>query len=162
MGACIAVMMSMMLSACNPTPLRGLDKAENSFQENKELITLIRDFLIESEYDYITIDNPMNDTRMFINKGYVPIDNDGVIEALALLRQQRYEGVSMTNPCIKFHMLTYQEIYYGIVYPIDGHTPDESCFSFLTLIEPLTEDGWYYFEENYPEWRVRNQNRNQS
>ncbi len=44
----------------------------------------------------------------------------------------------------------------GIVYSIDGHTPDEESITYLTLLEPLPEDGWYYFEADYNKWRRDN------
>jgi len=46
----------------------------------------------------------------------------------------------------------------GIVYSIDGTIitdGDRSGLDYLTRLEPLSEPGWYYYEEDYNEWRNR-------
>ena len=42
----------------------------------------------------------------------------------------------------------------GVAYSIDGSTP---TLQFLTKLEPLSESNWYYYEEDYNEWKRRNE-----
>lgn len=42
----------------------------------------------------------------------------------------------------------------GVAFSLDGSVPDESAITFLTKIEPLEDEGWYYYESDYNEWKV--------
>jgi len=157
-GVCAAIIMSLFMSSCNPTPWRGIDNAGEVFFENKELVFLVRDYLVQSEYDSISIAPHMEKGIMFVNQvkvPYVPIDNEEVEEAMNVLRENGYSSFSKYNSCIKISMRTSVNVSYGVAFSTTGHVLDESSFDFLTLIEPLTEEGWYYYEEDFPEWRVR-------
>ena len=42
---------------------------------------------------------------------------------------------------------------HGIAYTIDESEPK---LQFLTKAEKLNEDNWYYYEEDYNKWKLRN------
>ena len=148
------VILSLFVTSCSPK--RGLGNAKKDLQSNLELFVITRDFLVEEEYDYISI-RFRGEGTMFVNKTdtpYVPIDNDEVIEALDLLRQRGFEHTLKYKDSVQFYRRSHSEIYYGIVYSMDGQAPDDTVVQFLTKIEPLTEEGWYYFEGDYNRYRV--------
>lgn len=41
----------------------------------------------------------------------------------------------------------------GIAYSIDGKEPK---LQFLTKLEALPERNWYYYEEDFDEWKIQN------
>ena len=44
----------------------------------------------------------------------------------------------------------------GMVYSIDGNKPSEEVFTFLVELESLSEEGWYFYVDDYNEWRRQN------
>jgi len=140
------------------TPGRSMRNAEKDLQRNNELFDIVKDYISGSEYDYIYISSNMRLGVMSAGEqGRVLINTEEVADAIMTLRKRGFHSIVKSNSCIKFHRQAFlREISYGIVYSIDGHIPDESAFTFLTKIEPLSEDGWYYYEEDYNEFRIRN------
>jgi len=143
-----------------------LSDAEHFLQNNREQILIVRDYLIMSEFDSITISRPfvprgesinMDTIEMFtgLEHGHVPVKDEAFIEALLHLFQ--YSSVIAKNGNgVNFLIWSARNHGRGIVYSIDGNTPDESSgLVFLTHIEPLSEEGWYFYDENFYTWRSR-------
>ena len=139
-------------------PRQGMRETRKDFQKNKELILMINSFLIESEYDNIFIPPHQEKGTIYVGSGYgdVPVNNEKVVEAIVLLRKKGYSTIGKKANCVYFVRWTGKDVGKGIVYSIDGHEPNESSLQYLTKIEPMKENGWYYYEEDYNEWRVRN------
>ena len=138
----------------------GKLEMEKDFRKNETLIFIIKDYLIESEYDEIYIPFYKETGMMFagLNNGDVSIDDAKVVETIELLRKRGYISISKTDNCIEFLRWANKVLYKGIAYSINGHVPEETSFGFLTKIEQLSEDGWYYYEENLDEHETRNDN----
>jgi len=69
-------------------PWQGMPQMERDFQQNQELITLVKNYLAESEYDDISITASMKRDVMFVNIAgheYAEISNEEAIEAIAQL-----------------------------------------------------------------------------
>ena len=152
-------LLTLFISSCS-SAWRDIDEAEKNFQKHKDLFLTLRDFLIESEYNDISITPSMEKGEMFVNiagNSYVPIDSDEFIcAANLLLNKHGYSSISKTDSYVEFgRTQTYDTIYYGIAYSADGQVPDDSVIQFLTSIESLTEDGWYHYEARYNEYRQR-------
>ena len=136
------------------TPGRGIKNAERDIQENKELFNIVMNFLAELESDSVYIPYYESARMMSVGgHGDVSIEDERVVEAILQLRKRGYDNVAKEGLCIDFSRGSFVEFYYGIAYSIDGHVPDESSIQFLTMIEPLSENGWYYYEEDYNKWR---------
>ena len=140
-------------------PWQGINQTEKDFRKNEDLIELVKDYFAQSEYDSISITSSMERGAMFVNivgQSYVTIRNEEVIEAIMQLHKKGYSSISKKSNGISFVRWTGKDVGKGVVYSIDGHEPDKSSFDFLTKIEPLSENGWYYYEEDFNEWRIRN------
>ena len=130
-----------------------LEQMEASFQENREQIFIVRDFLIVSGYQAAFIRS--TDDPMRLGSNY--IDNEYVLGALNHLFQDGYGIISKSNDNIIFLIWSTRNHGRGIVYSIYGNTPTESDgLDFLIRIEPLSEEGWYFYVENFNVWRSRN------
>ena len=116
--------------------------------------TIINDFLVSSESRDIRIEDYSG--KMQINGEEVSIENQAVIEAL--------QRVMTTNGLNRV-----QKSGHTIDYQIWTRLSDASCglaFSnaegfeptilYVTELVPLQYDGWYYYAEDYNEWRVNN------
>ena len=127
----------------------------------------MRDFLIHSEFEHIVIRLPRNYTDISagnfemlpisVSIGRIPIEDNHVIKSLKYFSGKvsvigkRYNG-------IRFSKWGLRNQTRGIVYSMDGNTPGESSVHFLTDIEPLSEERWYFYITNYPERRNNQRN----
>jgi hypothetical protein len=141
-----------------------LDRTERDFQANRESLYIIVRYLTYSDYDNISIchnDIEGDNVKMFtgLETGYVPIDDNNIIEMIQLLFQHGFKGISKMEEGVSFLRWSTKDHGRGIVYSIDGSKPTESSLlPFLTETEALTEDNWYFYVENFSEWKsLRNQ-----
>ena len=135
--------------------------------ENIDSIVIINNYLISSRFDRININrssgaNPgiyTGTIEMFtgLEYGRVSIEDDEVIEAIRYLFQYVY-SISKRGNVIDFLSWSTRNHGRGIVYYIDGNIPGDQEFMWLTEIEPLSIDNWYFYVENFNEWRTRNRN----
>ncbi len=151
----IAVVAGLMCGCMSPP---GKNKMEKYFKRDQEDIFLITDYLVNSTYSEIFINgfNPEN-AMMFtgIESRYVKVDDDAVVEAInRLFKEQGYSVIDKTGNTIYFQKwIRSADFGSGIAYSINGE--DEPVLQFLTKIESLSEDDWYYYEADYNEWRIR-------
>ena len=74
-------------------PWQGMKQMEKDFQQNEELITSVKNYLAESEYDDIFITDSMARGQMFVNivgQSYATIDNEEIIDAIRQLKKHGY------------------------------------------------------------------------
>lgn len=101
------------------------------------------------------------DVEMFkgIETGYVSISDEDVSEEIRLLFRRGYRVISKDKYIVVFQRWDNLDSGRGIVYSIDGSDPSNSEeLPFLIEIKPLTEDSWYFYIEDFSEWRRRNSN----
>ena len=155
-------------------PWQGMKQMEKDFQQNEELITSVKNYLAESEYNYISITDSMARGQMFVNiagQSYAKIDNEEIIDAIRQLKKHGYSSISKRANVISFVRWTGFDVSKGVAYSVDGveqnygidpkihpyGSPEMPvAITFLTKLEPMSEDGWYYYEADYNKWRVNN------
>lgn len=136
---------------------------EKELIENKETIISVIDYLTDVPYETAVInivENTEIDLFVYGNRNratHLTIDNATVADSIYFLfKKCNYENITKTGDAISFLRWSTLDSGTGIVYSIDGHTPDESSFDFLTKLEPLGEENWYYYEEDFNEWERLN------
>lgn len=149
----LAVMAVLGFSECNRqinTP-PDIKEAEQRFRENQKQIQIVVDYMIESEYEDIYIDD--DDGSMLVDLEDIPIADKQVISAIKhLLGKKQYRTISKNGNTIAFFQWTgLQDITCGIAYAINSE--EQLYIEFATHIEPMTEPGWYYYVEDYNQWR---------
>lgn len=140
-------------------PPPDLEQMEVNFQENKEQIFIVRDYLVGLDYEIVSIDWFNFGGTMFagLEHGRISIDNKVVTDAIYHLHQNGYYVIGKGGDGIRFLNWRTRNHGRGIVYSMHGNTPTESDgLTFLTRIEPLSEEGWYYFVVDFHVWRSRN------
>lgn len=159
-GICIALTVILVLGVAVIRPFTAKHRAVRHFERNRESIVLVGDFLAGSEYDEISISPDIGSRMIFVNRpgtSRVPIDNDGVEEAVARLQRRGYRSIGKNDGVIVFGRGVFIfDITRGVAYSIDGSAPDDHSIAFLTRIEPLAEDNWFFYEADYNEYRTRN------
>ena len=129
------------------------DKAEKYFNRDKKDFYIIAEYFANSDYPSIRITE--SNGKMFV--GYnKTIADDAVVKAVhRLLNKRGYRAINKNGNTISFlRWIKIIDFVSGIAYSINEE--DKPKLQFLTLLEPLSESGWYYYEEDYNEWRTRN------
>ncbi len=133
------------------------DKVEQYLQMNRDNILIITEYLINSEYSEIFIQNDHHERGVMftgLETGDVQIDDAEVFDAIGELFKKTKSGViDKTENTIHIQIWSNLDNGRGIAYSIDGKEPS---LNFLTKSEPLSVKDWYYYEEDYNEWRIQN------
>ncbi|MDR2167537.1 MAG: hypothetical protein LBE35_06790 [Clostridiales bacterium] len=147
------------LSMFAPMPWQGQWLAERHFSRDYEAIIIVRDYLARARPRTITIHEINGAYTMHVQgRGNVQISDPQVADAVRLLFRRGYSSISMRQNSVIFVRFSGLDIGRGVVYSFRGQTPGEETFTYLTHIEPLWLPGWYYFEDDFNTWRIRNRN----
>ena len=98
------------------------------------------------------------DTNITPTSSNIVIRDEEVTRAVNRLFRQRYQLIYRTGNVVVFQVWSNLDAGRGIAYSIDGITPGEVAFPFLTELEPLSRTGWYFYVDDFNEWRRRNRN----
>lgn len=137
------------------------DKAEDVLKQDNSDLVLITEYLSDSEYSEIYInDSDFSFKRPVMFTGlktrYVNIEDKTVIAAInRLFIEREYSVIDRKGNSISFQRWTrLMDFGSGIAYSINA--VDEPELTYQTKLEPLKENQWYYYEEDYNEWRKHN------
>ena len=135
-----------------------IDSADikKTFEEDYEELKIIADFLLAQKYSSISIQR--NQNYMVANFGeHFPFDNDEVENTVNSLFDKGYLYFYRSNNTVHFERWKkwmYHEYRSGFAY-----LNEDSCnldIQFLIEQQEMSVAGWYYYEDDYNEWRSRN------
>ena len=131
------------------------NRMQRYFHRDRESIETVVKYLEESGYYKVQFHKTMGRGEKLADLERLSITDKAVTKAVdRLLRRRRYRIIVMNGNTIYFDKWSMGGKNYGIAYSING--TDKPRVPFPINIEPLSEDGWYYYEEDYNEWRARN------
>ena len=122
-------------------------------------ISLVTDFLINAEQDMINLNQGYGDKKDELETNdkdfLMSAGNEEVYNAAkCLILNRGYSVINKYYGTIVFVMWTrFFDVGKGIAYSVDGSKPD---ISYLTKLEALDRPGWYYYESDFNEWRLQN------
>jgi len=158
----IAIMSIIMLSALRvQSPFRSpnLTQMEEYFQADREQLQIIIDYFISTNFDTISISissiHGEQEVEMFtgLETGRILVSNENVSRTIYNLFNAGYRGIGKSETGIRFLKWAIRDHGRGIVYSINGNVPDETMLPFLTELQPLSEENWFFYVENFNEWR---------
>lgn len=135
---------------------------EKELIKNKEAIISVINYLTDIPYENTVInivENTEIDLIVYNDNGvtHLTIEDKTVADNIYFLfKKCKYKALTKDGGAISFLRWSDLDNGTGIVYSIDGHIPNESSFDFLTKLEPLSEENWYYYEEDFNEWKRLN------
>jgi len=137
-------------------------RMERIFVEDYELLVIVANYLANFERTSIRLSAEVDIGLRFefsdtLGGQYIPIRDEDVANAIETLRDRGYRRITKNNNTVRFLRWSMRNRGHGIVYSMDGNPPDGSTFSFLTRLEPLSVDGWFHYEEDFNEYRRRQQ-----
>ena len=165
----IALLLVLPLSGCvlakrNTPPT--VETVETWFQENRADFLTIVDYCRRSEYELLIIslyevygDTSLDDVLddVFADFDSITIEDREVRSAIERLFSKGIcLGIYKEGKVIEFLLWTgfIRDIGCGLLYiSIPNHKPSTQ---YMTERQPLSEDGWFYYIDDYNEWRARN------
>jgi len=140
-------------------PRQGLREMIQSFETNREAIFTVRDYFANSKHETITsVGGQSGMVQMHGENtgfaGQAVIENEHAKEAMSLLIRDGYKQIRKWKGFITFTRWQRGSATVGVLYAADGSIPTPGTIYFLSKLEPLAYEGWYYFETNYNESRM--------
>lgn len=130
------------------------EDAKKTFENQKEEMYVVSKYFSEPEYDRIYIPYSMSGNEMSVDGGgIVSIKSDEVIRSIYMLKKRGCQVVGKNNNSVYFQFWSNLDSGRGIVFSIDGTNPE---LDYLTNLQRINEDNWYYYEEDYNEWELQN------
>ena len=123
------------------------ERMEKILNKDYDLLTTVTDYLANSGYESVYIPSYTTDVK---------IEDAEVVQAINSLQSRGYDVISKDGDIISFQRWSIMNNDRGIAYSVDGSAPTSQALQFLTKVEPMTVPNWYYYEENYNEWRLEN------
>lgn len=119
-----------------------------AFERYEKKFSVISDYLSELDFNYVSID----EADGWMNVGYMKrIDNDEVNEAIAwLFNKKWYDSIKKIGDTIQFNNSIGLNSSHGFVFV--GQEGEEPLIWHLTKCEPMSKDGWFYYESDDNEW----------
>ena len=136
-------------------PVLSLEETKRDFLKNQDNIMTVTEYLINSEYsDIYIVDNYDIGVMSANSTKDTVIEEPRVVSATSTLFRRGYSVIDKNGNTISFQRSTrLADFGSGVAYSIDGiHEPE---LQLLTRLEPLSVENWYYYEEDYNEFRRR-------
>ena len=87
--------------------------------------------------------------------GEMPIDNEDIVKELTeMFRKHKYQVIDKDGNTIYIQMWSNLDAGSGIAYTVDGVKPQ---IQFLTKLEKLDKENWYYYEADFNKWKQENE-----
>lgn len=130
------------------------ESSEEIFENKKEELYIVNQYFSELRYNCIYIPASMDKEIMSADGSDVMIENSEVIQAIKNLKENGCTVIGKENNTIYFQMWSNLDSGNGFAYTIDGTKP---TLQFLTKTKKMNEDNWYYYEEDFNEWKLKNE-----
>ena len=134
-----------------------VEKTEEYFQQDKDDLSVIADYLSKLDYSLVSIDKTCLKKGIMFTGAYTryqKIDDETVLEALKnILYNRKYKEVGKSSNTVYFRKWVFLEQNRGIAVPVNKETAPS--LQYLIESKELSENGWYYYEANYEEYRNR-------
>ena len=154
--AAIVVCLFFIVRSCQPP---GKGQAQEWMDDMQQDLNTVAQYLKEYPYPDILIDEEeqADGAMNLLLSQIVAIDNDEVVKAIDRLFAYGFTRISKDEEdnCIEFLKHTaFSDRSAGLAYSVDGE--NAPILQYLTKLEPLSQEGWYYYEADYNEWRLQN------
>ena len=154
--AAIVVCLFFIARSCQPP---GKGQAQEWMDDMQQDLNTVAQYLKEYPYPDILIDEEYqaDGTMKLLLSEPVAIENDEVVKAIDRLFAYGVTNIyknekENTIQLVKY--IRFRDFNAGLLYSLDG--ANEPTHQYLTKLEPLSQEGWYYYEADYNEWRLQN------
>lgn len=151
----VTTMIFLLVSSCAFIQTTNKKKAQKLFDDFSGDFILVSNCLMALEYDYIDIESAEEFTIREENfmRESVRINDEDFSKAIESLFSAKIKKIYKQNDEIIFLRWTrFNDFGAGIVF--SNGIEEDFSIEYLTKIEQLSNKGWYYYEEDYNEWRT--------
>ena len=128
------------------------EEIQTIFQENRDDFLLVTEYLVGTGYTDISVNDDC--TSAFANFKDIAIEDEAVVSALKKLSKNGCSSMSKRGNTVHFCLWTrFNDAGCGIAYSVDGK---EISIEYMTQALPLSEEGWFYYVDDFNEWRANN------
>jgi len=148
-------------------PVLSPRATEQDFYKNYETIMAVTNFMVQSDHDFINLDSTYESGVMSVrsdqpiqqagHKDFYPIieieiDDPDVIKAIDILLQKAgYNVITKKGNTIHFQRSArLMDFSSGVAFSVDGSEPE---LTYRTQLDPLSKEGWHYYEEDFNEFK---------
>ena len=132
------------------------ERMERHFARDYELLSEMVTHIMNFDYETVVITRYMEDGEMSVGGRRIEIEDVEVLNAINRLKRRGYRVIDKGDNAISFVRWSNMDNGRGVVYSLDGNEPSSDyTLPFLTRLEPLSKTNWFYYEEDFNEWRVR-------
>ncbi len=126
------------------------------YEKSKDILNESVQLLLASDIDSIYI---YYDGEKWVYKpdGFQGVTVENVNRIIDIAQKRKYSVIDKADNYIYFQLWSNLDAGRGIAYTLDGNPP---TLQFLTKYEKLDDENWYYYEEDFNEWRRRNNEKN--
>lgn len=136
--------------ALYPSPISKYSM-ENKFYKNKEILSSVAKYLEKQEFVSIYITSTDEEMEMFASENdmevgkRIQISDDLISTCITdLFKKYNYNVITKKGNGIYFQRWSNKDYGRGVVYSTDGERPENEL---ITILEPLSEENWYFYEE---------------
>lgn len=147
----IIIISALLVNMClDPFYRPDKEKMEKYFKRDRDDIIIIVDYFSNNSSSSIIFNHP----NIKANTDRFKVDDDIVLEAINILLNERgYSVIGKRENTIYFQKWTRgANLGIGISYSINKE--DKPIIDHITKLEPLSESGWYFYEEDFEEWKL--------
>lgn len=133
-----------------PSPISKLNM-EDEFAKNKENLLSVAKFLEQQEYISIYITSTSKSGEMFATKNNKEAgehthitDNQIATRITDLFEKYKFNVITKKENGVYFQRWSNRDYGRGVVYSLNGERPENAL---ITILEPLSEGNWYFYEE---------------
>lgn len=156
----LAHLLLLLLSGCSVIQRQPeAEDMEAMLAEHRESIETVLDYLLAESKSYILIEDTGG--TMLTGTATSPLSDTAIekTEVLDCVRELFEAGCRSITKDLQSNAVVFEfwhrssgDVSCGIVYAADGETTP--AVEFLTKREPLSEDGWYFYQADYEQWRI--------
>ena len=139
------VISSLMIGGLFNPPITK-DEVQELFVEDYDKLSNVAKFIGASQYDnvYIVEENDIADLSVSENE---------VVADIKWLIKNGYDVISKEKNTVYFQRWSNLDAGRGVCYVVDDENP---TIQFLTKYEKLSKENWFYYEEDFNEWKREN------
>ena len=137
----LLIVIAICLNGCTVTEPPTPEQMEDTFQKYREEIKIITDYLLTQE------------PPVQIYKDSTGLPNNVALAVKTLIRQAGCSSIHYSKSTVHFVLWTrFTDAGCGIAYASGNSLETE--LDFLTQFQSLSEQNWFYYVEDYAQWRI--------
>lgn len=120
-------------------------EARRQFANDQLALNCIAHFMIAQDEEALCYDLLTSEEKLIVS-------DDSARESLEQLKENGYKIITKEDGMINFLIWSNKDMGIGIVYSEFGTEPKLQFQTYCSLLE----EKWYYYEEDYNQWRLHN------